>query len=287
MRIRSRNRRREDEGPFGRTAKGWGRSSRAAAAWLLLIAGAAASCAIDKTAGPKAQSAPGGSEAEFILHRPRGYEPGRAYPLLVALHGNGGSAAGLARALEALAGRPVLVAVPQGAHAKPGGGFSWFLETADRSLWPAADEAALDRVIRCIRAVAARESVDRVVVFGFSQGATMAYLAGLRHPGLVDGIAAVAGGLPGIGGEGSILRLEQIVRARRVALFLARGTTDPLIGREAFLRQKAFFEERGFRVEAMEHEGGHQLTGPLLARIWEWMARKVPSPRPRPRAASG
>jgi predicted esterase len=220
----------------------------------------------------------GGGEG-ILLKRPRGYEPGRTYPLVVALHGNGGSAAGLSRVFDAWAALPVLVALPQGAYPRPGGGYSWFLPTPDRSLWAKADEHALDLLLAGLAEARRREPVGKVVILGFSQGASLAYLAGLRNPGLVDGIAAVAGNLPGIGGEGSILRMDHVAKARRVAVFLARGLDDPLVGREAFLRQKTFFEERGYRIEAVEFEGGHRLTGPLLDRIWEWIERRVPQPR--------
>ncbi len=188
--------------------------------------------------------------------RPRDYEPERVYPLLVALHGFGGDARDMAGAFGSYAGLPVLIAVPQGEYARPLGGFSWFPVTRDRSQWPRTDERSVSRVVRCITAVRARERVGKVVVFGFSQGASLAYLTGLRHPSLVDGIAAVAGSLPLVDEEGAILRQAQIGRARRVAVFIARGTDDPLVDAASFARQKDFFERHGYRIEAAVVRGG-------------------------------
>lgn len=249
---------------------------------LLLLAWAAAACTLAPGSGGSAAGLKGPAEApeapEFILMRPRDFEPERTYPLLVALHGNGGDARGLSRAFESMAALPVLIALPQGEYARPQGGFSWFLVTRDRSQWVRTDERSVSRVVRCLAAVRARERVGKVVVFGFSQGASLAYLTGLRNPGLVDGIAAVAGSLPPIEEEGAILRQEQIGRAGRVAVFIARGADDPLLDAESFARQKGFFEQRGFRVETMEFKGGHQLTLPLMTRLWRWIDRSV---RPR------
>ena len=219
----------------------------------------------------------GSGAGDFILKRPRDYDPGRTYPLLVALHGYGGDASGLARAFDALAGLPILIALPQGSYARPGGGFSWFLRTSERSLWTRADELAVERLVRCIADVKARESVDKIIVFGFSQGASLAYMAGLRNPSLVDGIAAVAGELPAIGEEGSILRMDHVAKARRIAIFVARGTADLAVARELFAAQKDFLDGQGFRVETMEFAGAHQLTSPLLARLWTWINRSVRS----------
>ncbi len=251
-------------------------------AGLLLLAWAAAACSLAPTSGGTEAglkgSAEGSGDSEYILMRPRDYEPERVYPLLVALHGFGGDAKDMARAFESYAGLPVLIAVPQGEYARPRGGFSWFLVTRDRSQWPRTDERSVSRVVRCIAAVKARERVGKVVVFGFSQGASLAYLTGLRNPGLVDGIAAVAGSLPPVDEEGAILGQDQIGRARRVAVFIARGTDDPLIDAQSFARQKDFFGSHGYRIEALSFEGVHQLTLPLLTRMWSWMERSV---RPR------
>jgi phospholipase/carboxylesterase len=207
--------------------------------------------------------------------RPRDYEPDRTYPLPVALHGYGGDAEGLSRAFASMAGLPVLVALPQGEYANPWGGFSWFPVTGDRSQGMRTDERSVSRVLRCLSEVQSRERVGKVIVFGFSQGASLAYLTGLRNPGLVDGIAAVGGSLPEIGAEGAILKQDRIARAKRVAVFIARGKDDPYLDRESFRRQREFLDRNGYRVESLEYEGGHQLTRPLLARLWLWIERSV------------
>ena len=59
-------------------------------------------------------------------------------------------------------------------------------------------------------------------MFGFSQGATMAYLTALRNPALVSGVLAVGGGLPEIDREGSLVHAADVERARAVRVFTAR-----------------------------------------------------------------
>jgi phospholipase/carboxylesterase len=247
---------------------------------MLLIGGTLTACAstgaVDGTADERQDiliSTGGSNPQDIIVIRPSNYEPDRRYPLLVALHGNGGNAKGLSSAFAAFARRPILVALPQGAFAKPGGGFSWFRETEDRRLWPMEDELSVARILDCISAVSRRYAVEGVIVFGFSQGASLAYMTGLRNPARVEGIAAVAGLMPEIDGQGSIVGSAHVASARRVRIFIARGASDPWIDRETYVRQKDFFLAHGYRVEAMEFDGPHQLTSDLLTRLWNWIGR--------------
>jgi phospholipase/carboxylesterase len=218
-------------------------------------------------------SSGGSNPQNIIIIRPANYEPDRKYPLLVALHGYGGTAEGLSQAFASYAHLPILVAFPQGAFVRPAGGYSWFRRVEDRSQWPQEDESGVARILDCISAVSGRYAVKNVIVFGFSQGASLAYMTGLRNPALVEGIAAVAGGLPEIDGRDSIIDSARIAAARRVKIFIARGTDDRAVDRETYVRQKEYLSAHGFQIETMEFGGDHHLTFELLVRIWNWIDR--------------
>jgi phospholipase/carboxylesterase len=208
-----------------------------------------------------------------ILKFPEHYDSAKAYPLLVALHGYGGLAAELDSGLASLDRASILVAVPQGEYAGPAGGYSWFLRTADRGRWETSDARTVDRVVELIAAIGARYRTGKVFLLGFSQGASLVYMTGLRNPSLVTGIVAIGGHLPEMDREGSIVHAQDVVDARNVKVFIARGRDDPHVSPQVFTNQRAFLVSHGYAVTAYEYAGAHYLTSDLLARVGRWIRR--------------
>jgi len=210
-----------------------------------------------------------------ILKFPEHYDSAQTYPLLVALHGNGGTAAEFDSGLASLDRTSMLVAVPQGEYARPDGGYSWFLRTPDRSLWEANDARAVDHVVELITAIGARFRTGNVFVLGFSQGASLAYMTGLRNPALVRGIVAIGGHLPEVDREGSVVHEQDLENGRGVKVFMARGERDPYVSRQAFANQRDLLASHGYAVTAYEYAGAHYLTRDLLGRVGSWIRRNA------------
>ncbi len=208
-----------------------------------------------------------------LLKLPRGFKAKKKYPLLVALHGNGGTAEGLSPAFNGFRDKQILVALPQGGYSKAIGGYSWFYETQDRSVWETEDQVSVSRVVEAISEVKSSYPVDKVYLFGFSQGVSLAYMIGLLHPSLVTGVAAIAGIMPEIDKEGSILHAADIEKAKNVRIFIARGTNDGLLDRQHVTSQNEYFTGKGFAVTFCEFRGGHTLTSELMARVLEWLIK--------------
>ena len=208
---------------------------------------------------------------EAILRTPAGYDSSRTYPLLVALHGYGDAATPFAAAFASGTWARVFVAVPEAEYPLPNGGYSWFHLTDDRSLWPERDGRTVEAVAGLIDALRARYRIGPVFLLGFSQGAVLAYQVGLLHPSRVAGILAISGAVPPIDTAGAIVRSEDLERARRVRLFVARGRDDARAGRRSFLDQAAFFAARGFTVTRYEFAGGHDLPAEVMERAARWL----------------
>lgn len=210
-----------------------------------------------------------------ILKLPEHYDSAQTYPLLVALHGNGGTAAEFDSGLSSLDRASILLAVPQGEYPKPAGGYSWFFETAERGLWETNDTRTVDHVIELIGAIGTRYRIGKVFVLGFSQGASLAYMTGLRNPSLVTGIVAIGGLLPEVDREGSIVHAADLVNGRSVKVLVARGGSDPYVNRTVFTHQRDLLASHGYAATAYEYAGGHYLTRDLLARVGNWIRRNA------------
>jgi len=208
-----------------------------------------------------------------IVKLPDRFRSSASYTMLVALHGSRGTAEGYAPSFSSFSSESVVVAVPQGEFAQPAGGYSWFYPTNDRSLWESYDTRTVRDLVELVSEIRARYRINRVIVLGFSQGASLAYMMGLLNPSLVSGVVAVSGYLPEIDQEGSIVHAQHVDSARNVKMFVARGVSDGYVEREAFLSQRDFFASRGYSVTSLEYDGDHQLTDQLLWQVLLWFKR--------------
>lgn len=135
----------------------------------------------------------------YIVEPPN-HDKNRPVPLVVALHGYGGSGQGIAGAWRKAAARAgALLVVPQGVHPHPGPqiGYSW--TGANRG---GADEAeylvrwTVERVLRDYKI-----DMNRMILTGFSQGGYVSQTVGARQPYAFTGVIPMAGGYnPASGG---------------------------------------------------------------------------------------
>lgn len=171
----------------------------------------------------------GGMARSFLLHLPPGHDASRRWPLVIMLHGMGGTGANAVRETgwSALAdSEGFMVAYPNASRPDPAAPASL------RSNAPAwADGSGRFHVARThvddvsfIRALIDRlidehgADRQRIYVTGFSNGASMAFRVGVELADKVAAIAPVAGAF----------WLDDMRPQRAVSLFYISGTADPL-----------------------------------------------------------
>jgi phospholipase/carboxylesterase len=125
--------------------------------------------------------------------------PSPCPPLLVLLHGIGADEADLLPIAPHLDARFLFLSVRAPRQA-PAMGYAWY--DIDFSRRPPVSDAgqaleSRDRLLELLASAPARYRADpaRVFLFGFSQGAVMAYAAALARPDLVRGLVAHSGRL--------------------------------------------------------------------------------------------
>jgi len=209
-----------------------------------------------------------------ILQFPDTYDPEKEYPLLVVLHGNGGGAKSISSLFLPYSNKDVILVFPQGQYPKMAMGevgYSWYLETSDRDVWEIADSFSMTNVVEVIRAVNSKYKVDKNYVFGFSQGASLAYSIGFKFPELINGVIAAGGRMPEIDKKGSVISSQDIESAKTLNIMLTRGNKDQLAGNKQFVFQRKFLEKQGFNVYSFEYDGGHYLSSSLLEKVFDWV----------------
>ncbi|MBI5805120.1 dienelactone hydrolase family protein [candidate division TA06 bacterium] len=120
-----------------------------------------------------------------VIGLPQDMDTAKTYGLLVALHGYGSDPNNI---MQALAGVPqqmgYIVLAPYGHEPAGRDGYSW----GDR-------DTAEQRVLAAIKNAQAQYKIDpsKLILMGFSQGATTAYYIGTKNAALFKGIIPMAG----------------------------------------------------------------------------------------------
>jgi phospholipase/carboxylesterase len=212
-----------------------------------------------------------------LVHLPAGYDPGKAYPLLIGLHGSGGSPQNFTGLWEKFSKAQCLLAAPEGPYLlspeqrRDIPGYSWFLQVKDRRIWAMADPLVVQAMVATVEEVKANYKVGPVYILGFSQGASLAYQAALRHPDIFAGVLAVAGLFPA-----EFLTQADLDRAApTLRVFIAHGTRDAVVKPAASEKARSFLEKAGFQVTFQAFKGGHELPAGLFRDILAWIGAPV------------
>ncbi len=154
-----------------------------------------------------------GDATSVHVHVPRGYDPAKAYPLLIALHGQGGRGEGYIRfALSLLGDRmhDYIVAAPTQYKGW------WVGSTLKESEDPMA-------IIRKLKRMYHIDS-DRVYVNGYSMGGHSSFLAAVLHTDQFAGVVPLAGSLmTQLGWEAAELMLPNV---RSLPMLVVWGNGD-------------------------------------------------------------
>jgi poly(3-hydroxybutyrate) depolymerase len=205
-----------------------------------------------------------GTLRSYFLYVPEGYQPDRAHPLLLLLHGAAGSQAGVAPAAQAMralfqptsqAGGVIVAALP--AAGVQGG---WV---------PGTDHAFVVAALADIQDHYRIER-SRIHLWGFSAGAHFGYDVALRDTGRYAALAVKAGALDAYAGPGAPGQA-----ARRLPVAIRTGGSDPLLpyarlDRDRFL---AAGWQQGLDLDYSEPPGGHVADAADAQAAWTGICR--------------
>jgi phospholipase/carboxylesterase len=190
-------------------------------------------------------------DRDAILFVPRSYRADTATPLLVWLHGAGGSQ--LNASVTTLAEEfGIVVLAPQSKE------WTW-----DSILGEWGPDVLF--IQAALRHIFERITIDRrrLWIGGFSDGGSYALTLGISAGDLFRRILALS---PGV--------MQPRAAAGKPLIFLSHGTADRTMPIEDTSRSFARrLTALGYDVTYREYEGGHQLPPLILREAFEWLAR--------------
>lgn len=209
----------------------------------------------------------------FRFHSPRQVPADWPLPLVVALHGAGGTAEGFAP-IWALCTQPAFrMAVPEAPYpmleaehaTRPS--FNWAHPTQDRALWDRTEPQIAAYLRSVVAEVRKTHAVSDVYLLGHSQGGTFACLAAFSHPGAFKGVITLGSRL------GGLVRRPQLLAAAagKVPLLLVHGREDDVVPFAPSQETAVAFRKAGLAVTWHPTSGGHGVTPEMIQIAQRWI----------------
>ena len=217
----------------------------------------------------------------YDLYVPDG-ESIEPWPLLIALHGYEGNKESMMTLARRINSTDLIIASVQGPNAffvrsetepnKPRIGFGWMMQYKTEETIRLHHQT----ILSIIEETAAEQAIDRRAIFllAFSQSVSLNYRFAFTYPGVVRGVIAVCGGIPGDWDQ------EKYQNSDTDLLIIA-GQTDEFYPLERTRTFKDLMSRRAASVEFRSFPTGHVFPKESLALINEWIKGRLSTGRDR------
>ena len=200
---------------------------------------------VAKAGGKKEGRRSAGRQAPFKweVHVPADLNKSKAAPLIVALHGyNGNIEDAMETWKEAADNVGAILLVPQGTFKLEGDHYQWGrdLDTIEENVMSAIDKVTEKHKI----------DKEKVVLAGFSQGATATWNLATRNPDTFRGLIPVAGNFEP---ESESVFDDEQLKKLRIFIMIGQDDQENIISANKALAKR--FEKLGAKVKLKSYEG--------------------------------
>jgi phospholipase/carboxylesterase len=201
---------------------------------------------------------------------PPDYDSHKTYRLVIGLHGYGDNADHFSYLWSKFMHQDFIFVIPEAGYPFDTGksiGYSWNVRdsVADK-VWDEEVRQTGDFVLNVAREMKARYRIGDVYLLGFSQGCSMTYNIGLKHPKDFRGIICFAGMW-----YGNTYSEADLKAARGLRVFIAHGSQDRMVPLENSIHARTDLLAHGFQVEYVEFNGPHTVDSTTLKQAEAWM----------------
>lgn len=201
---------------------------------------------------------------------PTGYEPNYPYPLLVFLHGHGGSEEQILRLAPQLSRRNYICIGLRGPRALGlrDNGFPAYSWDAD----PEGETGIEEYVFRAIEQTRRHYHVhsERIYLAGYHDGATLAYRLGMMYPQRFAGIISLNGAMAREGRP--LLRLEEV---RHLRILIGHGIANTVVPLELARQDFRLLYTAGLSIRMHSYAINHGIHLDMLRDINRWIMQAI------------
>jgi phospholipase/carboxylesterase len=201
---------------------------------------------------------------------PTGYEPNYPYPLLVFLHGHGGSEEQILHLAPRLSRRNYICIALRGPHevasrlsSRPA--FSWGADGQSDTL---VEDYVLGAIEQTRRAYHVHS--ERIYLAGFREGATLAYRLGLASPEKYAGVISLNGTMPRRGGP--LFRLPEV---RQLKVLIGHGIANAVVPLTLAQSDFRLLYSAGLSVRMHTYAANHRIHPDMLRDLNRWIMQHI------------
>ncbi len=218
-----------------------------------------------------------GDALHCIIVDPDDYDPAKAYPVCVVLHGFGANMYDLVSISPAISRADYVFIYPNAPFSIDlGGGQTGFSWSANMPGQPpvAGENTAELRLTTFLEGIAEQRPLipGRVLLAGFSQGGGLALRYGLPRADLFAGIAVLSGAF-----RETPELVKQLPAERTQPIFVAHGQLDPMVTIDRGQSTKAYLEQLGYAPIYREYPIAHEISDEELADLSAFVADVLPA----------
>lgn len=198
---------------------------------------------------------------------PTDYQPRYAYPLVVLLHGNGGSEESVGRLAPRLSRRNYICISLRGPkdlgrRADGRAAFGWGTDNSDDGM---IEEYLVNAVEQTRRTYHVHS--ERVYLAGVCEGAEVAYRLGLGMADRVAGVIALNGQIP----KGSGAPLFRLGAVRNLPVLIGHGVANPVVPYASAQRDYRLLYAAGADVRLVGYPTNHKIHPNMLRDVNRWI----------------
>ncbi len=217
---------------------------------------------------------------ECKVQFPESYNSEKSIPLLICLHGGGGSYETFQNIWNHFVDPHFIMGTPQAPY-------SWLMGEKmgyDWAAWPTGDLLIMQKALgltsiyieNLIRSLTNKYRISEVYLMGFSQGSIITQIAGINNHDLLEGIIILSG--PEIDHPGKpeiVWPLDSIVQsANQLRVLIAHGSSDKIIDIELAIKSRDQYKKMGYDVSLFEFDGGHEISEIEMKEVEKWIKHK-------------
>ena len=193
-------------------------------------------------------------------------------PVLLLLHGYGSNETDLMGLSPYLDRRLVKVSA-RAPMPMDYGGNAWFpleVNQGGIALQFVQARSSIDLIASLVRDLKSKYQTKRILLLGFSQGATMALSAAFSHPGLCEGVAALSGVV-----VPEMLPSGDRAHLRDFPVIVTHGRNDQIIPIAQGRSSHRLLTSLPLALDYREYEMGHEINQACLADVNAWLTARI------------
>ncbi len=210
-----------------------------------------------------------GPETAIRIVMPEWFNPGKAYPLVVGLHGAGGSADEFMRSFSILeddAPKCIFATLP-GPYASAGNipGYLWYRQDLkDSAAIADSYNHSVTYIADVIRELRKEFMISKVILVGFSMGSRIGFTTAIRNYDIINDFISFGGSL-----DREYLSDSELQYGQRIKVFIVHGLKDNAIRYQEAQSTRELLDKWGYNVAFYTFEGGHLVPDNILKETLE------------------